>query len=383
VGVAEKVRADGPKRLLALDGGGIRGLIAVEILGAIEQAVGSPLADYFDYVAGTSTGAILASCISKGMSVREIRDCFDEAGELMFKGASVFDRPRHKYSAEPLSSMLKKVFATGDGRELRLGSPELRTLLLLVLRNATTDSPWPLSNNPAARFNDRSLPDCNLDLPLWRLVRASTAAPTYFPPEEIHLADKEEFLFVDGGVTSYNNPAFLLFLAATLEPYRLEWPTGPENLLLVSVGTGFSAKADASLRPAQMHLFYSAKSVPSALIASASVQQDLLCRVFGRCLHGGLIDGELGDLRYRADRSAPGLPQLFTYLRYTADVSRSGLDAIGLVGVDVERVDRLDAIDSMADLRRVGVAAARAVDPAHFAGFERPFVEREPVVVGE
>ena len=60
---------------------------------------------------------------------------------------------------------------------------------MVVLRNATTDSPWPLSNNPAALFNDRRLgPNqngSNLDLPLWQIVRASTAAPTYFPPEVV------------------------------------------------------------------------------------------------------------------------------------------------------------------------------------------------------
>lgn len=381
--MADKMRGGGPKRLLSLDGGGIRGLVSIEILAAIEQAVGMRLCDYFDYVAGTSTGAILATCIAKGMSVKMISDFFDEAGALMFERASLFHRLLwHKYSPKRLSSMLEEVFAADDGRPLRLGSPELQTLLLLVLRNATTDSPWPLSNNPAAQFNDRALPDCNLELPLWRLVRASTAAPTYFPPEKIHLADKE-FLFIDGGVTPYNNPAFLLFLAATLEPYRLEWPAGPDKLLLVSVGTGFSAKANASLLPKKMHLLYSATTVPSALIGAASVEQDLLCRVFGRCLHGGPLDGELGDLRHGVDRPAPNLPQLFTYLRYTADLSRAGLDALGLPKVDAARVERLDGIDAMKDLHHVGAAAARAVDPAHFAGFEPPVRERAPVAVGE
>ena len=68
------------------------------------------------------------------------------------------------------------------------------------MRNATTDSPWPISNNPYAKYNERSRLDCNLALPLWQLVRASTAAPTYFPPEVVVVGNRE-FIFVDGGVT--------------------------------------------------------------------------------------------------------------------------------------------------------------------------------------
>ena len=81
---------------------------------------------------------------------------------------------------------------------------------MMVMRNATTDSPWPLSNNPKAKYNDAARADCNLKLPLWQLVRASTAAPTYFPPEVVRVG--RDFIFVDGAVTMYNNPAFQLFL---------------------------------------------------------------------------------------------------------------------------------------------------------------------------
>src|SRR5690606_30695174 len=100
-------------------------------------------------------------------------------------------------------------------------------------------------------------------------------APTYFPPEEVHVGT-HRFVFVDGGVTTYNNPAFLLFLMATLEPYRLEWPTGADRMLLVSVGTGSSAKANADLQPSEMNLLYNAGSIPSALMYAALNEQDML-----------------------------------------------------------------------------------------------------------
>lgn len=63
------------------------------------------------------------------------------------------------------------------------------------------------------------------------------AAPVYLPPEVVKLGAKE-FIFVDGGVTTYNNPAFQAFLMVTVEPYAINWSTGEDQLLVVSVGTG-------------------------------------------------------------------------------------------------------------------------------------------------
>ena len=122
------------------------------------------------------------------------------------------------------------------------------------MRNATTDSPWPLSNNPAALYNRPDREFRNLDIPLWQLVRASTAAPTFFPPEVIDIGGGKSFVFVDGGVTMYNNPAFQLFLMATLEPYNLGWATGEEQMLLVSIGTGTNPRANEDLQPGEMNL---------------------------------------------------------------------------------------------------------------------------------
>lgn len=112
------------------------------------------------------------------MSVDEILAFYREAGAQMFVKANLLQRLRFKFEDEPLAAKLREVF----GASTTLGSERLRTLLPLVMRNATTDSPWPISNNPYARYNDTSLQDCNLDFPLWQLVRASTAAPTFSRP---------------------------------------------------------------------------------------------------------------------------------------------------------------------------------------------------------
>ena len=105
----------------------------------------------------------------------------------MFDQASLLRRFRYKFEDENLAAMLQEVI----GAETTLGSDRLQTLLMVVLRNATTDSPWPVSNNPYAKYNDPARPDCNLDLPLWQLVRASTAAPTYFPPEVVQIGPQQ------------------------------------------------------------------------------------------------------------------------------------------------------------------------------------------------
>ena len=368
--VAEKLAPDGPKKLLSIDGGGIRGLIAVEMLARMEDMLREELgrgedfvlADYFDYVAGTSTGAIIATCLALGMSAETVRRFYLENGEEMFDKAGLLRRFRYRYEDERLADRMREEF----GSDTTLGSERLRTLLLVVMRNATTDSPWPLSNNPRAKYN---LPDrtfSNLDIPLWKIVRGSTAAPTFFPPEVVDIGGGQTFIFVDGGVTMYNNPAFQLFLMATVEPYGLSWPTAEDKMLLVSLGTGTNPRANEDLRPEEMNLLYNASSIPSALMAAALNEQDLLCRVFGRSLVGDPLDREVGDLR---DARGPVNPKLFTYLRYNAELSAEGLGSLGLSDIRPRDVQRLDSVEHVHELQRVGQAVAAKVRPEHFQGF--------------
>lgn len=373
-----RIQSPGPKKILACDGGGILGLISVEVLARIEAVLREQqppdrrgdfvLADYFDYFAGTSTGALLAGCLALGMSVERIRKFYLDSGREMFDKAGLLERLHYKYDDDKLSIKLKQEV----GADTTLGSDKLRSLLTVVMRNATTDSPWPLSNNPGARYNQRIRDDgtprenCNLDLPLWQLLRASTAAPTFFPPEVVQIGG-HSFVFVDGGVTTYNNPAFLAFTMATLDRYAVNWPTGEDKLLVVSVGTGNTAKSDASLSPGQMHLLYQASTIPGALMAAAQYQQDLLCRMFGKCLAGDALDRELGDL---IGATGPVAPKLFTYLRYDADVSRDGLDAMGLTQVDSQHVQLMDSTQYIDEIQKVGRAVGEIkVKSAHFSGF--------------
>jgi hypothetical protein len=380
--LATRYEEERPRKLLALDGGGIRGIITLEILARMEsllaQATGRGsafrLSDFFDYIGGTSTGAIIAAGLARGMPTQELLRFYLQAGPAMFDKAWLLTRLKNLYRSEPLADMLQKTF----GAETDLRPEHLRCLLLVVTRNVTTDSAWPICSNPLARYNDLARPDCNLRIPLWKIVRASTAAPIYFPPEVVNWDPQnpeKSFVFVDGGVSPYNNPAFLLYRMATHPAYRLGWKTGERNLLLVSVGTGTAPHLDSGV-PAKFH-WSNLVDLPVALMYGALLDQDINCRTAGRCVHGGLLDRELDDLVPRDERGEPlprerDLGRAFLYARYNADLSREGLDRLGLTDVDPTVVQQLDSADYVEDLSRVGRAAAREVSLDHFT----PFLER-------
>jgi hypothetical protein len=361
----------GVRRILALDGGGIRGVLTLQILAEIERQLAPGRGDgafrlskYFDYIAGTSTGAIIAAGLARGMSVNELVDFYTDIGPQMFQKEFLLKRLRNFYRADPLATQLKAVF----GEHTKLYPGDLECLLLVVTRNVTTDSPWPISSSPLAKYNDRSREDCNLQIPLWRLVRASTAAPIYFPPEILEWEPgnpEKSFVFVDGGMTPYNNPAFVCFRMATAPAYRLEWPTGEDKLMIVSVGTGFSAELGPSALAAETNIASNLLGLPGVLMNGTSVDQDINCRIIGRCVYGAPIDREIGDLVPRED-GVPislerNLRRAFLYARYNVDLSDGGLDALGLTDIDSAAVAKLDAVDKVPDLTRIGEAAAKQV----------------------
>jgi predicted acylesterase/phospholipase RssA len=384
----DRMQSSAPKKILSCDGGGIRGLISVEILAKIETDLrvtrDEPelvLADFFDFVCGTSTGAIIAACISAGMSMDAIRAFYTGSGKAMFDKASIFRRLSYTYNADPLAAKLRneldralKHQPTKKEPHATLGNAGLRTILMMVMRNHTTDSPWPVCNNPYGKYNQRGRKDCNLDLPLWQLPRASTAAPTYFPPEVVTFSpntpDEYQFIFVDGGVTTYNNPAFLAFQMVTAAPYAINWATGTDKLLIVSVGTGSAADALPELEVGDMNLMHHAKSLPGALMSAASAGWDMTCRILGACLHGGAIDCELGDMAMTDGPVNASCPKLFTYVRYNPELTRYGLDNLGLQSIAPSQVQKLDAVDKIPEMQRIGKAyAIRDVKLSHFRMF--------------
>jgi hypothetical protein len=334
------------KRILALDGGGIRGIFSLQILARIEELLrqkeGRPdlkLADVFHLFAGTSTGAIIATGLSWGMAVGEIEQLYVTRGAEMFAKEHWYRRLKAKYRADAIARCFRRMFSEDpDGSvPALLGSKRLRTLLLVAMRNASTGSPWPVTNNPAAMYNDRARPDCNLDIPIWQLLRASTAAPTYFPPEEINLGGRRH-MFVDGAITPYNNPALIAVLTATLPRYHLCWPATRQELHVISVGTGDVRERLPQKLVDKINLWDQAKHTAPALVGAISAEQDLLCRIIGHCVHGAPLDSEIEAL------DAPTLfgpaEQKFTYARYDQplDATHAGIRQLSQAETELDNL---------------------------------------------
>jgi patatin-like phospholipase/acyl hydrolase len=368
-----------PRKLLALDGGGIRGVLTLQVLIRMEELLRPHsgqgddfrLCNYFDYIGGTSTGAIIAAGLARGMSAKELSDFYMKAGPAMFDKSFILFRLRHLYESKPLQVELQKTF----GEDTTLFPKFLKCLLLIVTRNVSTDSPWPISSNPDARYNDPDRRNCNLRIPLWQLVRASTAAPIYFAPEVLQWDPNDAsntFVFEDGGLTPYNNPAFLIARMATTREYNLNWDTGENNLLVMSVGTGAAPKTDAEVYSSGKTAFTNLANFPAALMYGAQVDQDINCRIVGRCVYGAEIDRELRDLIPR-DAAGNVIPiaedqkRQFLYARYNADLTSKWLNDHGLGDVDPSKVSQLDSVEHIKDLVRVGQKVADELKIEHFS----------------
>ena len=218
--LAARFQRPGPRRVLALDGGGIRGLLTLGVLAELERQLGATgwnrdptnktpadfrLCQFFDVIAGTSTGAIIAAGLARGMSVKELVSFYTDFGVKAFTKRTWYERWKSLYDNGELQAKLQEEF--GDDT---LEPQHLQCLLLVVTRNQTTDSAWPILTNPWAKYNDKTRKDCNLRIPLWQIVRASTAAPVYFPPEVIAWDKNDaskQFVFVDSVMRSPSGKA--------------------------------------------------------------------------------------------------------------------------------------------------------------------------------
>jgi hypothetical protein len=364
----------GPKRILALDGGGLRGILTLGLLQKVENVLRERhgagddfrLCHYFDLIAGTSTGAIIAATLALGWTVEEIRRSYMALGERVFTRSLLRQGIlRAKYDEEALINELKKVY----GAKTRLGGPELKTGLLVMTKRIDTGSPWPISNNPGGTYFTARENGVigNSDYPLWQVVRASTAAPAFFDPQQITIARATGAKavsgeFVDGGVSPFNNPALMAMMYATQSGYRINWQTGADKLLIVSFGTG---AAD----PTVTHASLAAKQAIDALLSlmnDAATLQETLLQWMSDGPTARKINREAGDLQGDVLNGKAAL----TYRRYNVDLRASSVQQLEPALKDPKLIESLSAMDSPANmtvLHRLGtLAAQRDIDAAHF-----------------
>ncbi len=357
----ERFDAPGPKRLLALDGGGIRGVVTLGFLVRIEKLLrersGNPsliLADYFDLIGGTSTGAIIAAALAYGLSTEELMERYLSLGAKVFGKRRIL-RVSALFDAAPLDSELKAFFGTRT-----LGDASLKTGLCVVAKRADTESTWPLLNHPRGKYYP-----LNKDMPLWSVVRASAAAPGFFIPQGVDVGAGEFGMFIDGGVSMACNPALQLFMVATLRGYPFRWPLGEEKMLMVSVGTGHWRQRTSPKVMAGFKLWDWASTVPRMLIDDSSSLGQTVLQCLSRSPTASAIDSEMGEL---SDDLWSGEAAL-TYLRYNVELEEESIKELGIPmnGVAVADTRRLDRAEHRHLLRAIGDAAAeRSVSPAHF-----------------
>jgi hypothetical protein len=416
--------APGPKRILALDGGGVRGAITVAFLEKIEQVLCDRLrrpvrlADWFDFIGGTSTGALIAGALALGYRASELRRFYTERARLAFK------RPfwripvlQAKFDRAALQHEIEQVVGAR-----RLDSEDLITGLCVITKRMDTGSPWIVANNPRAPFWDTPPDEAflgNRHYRLANLVRASTAAPHFFDPEMLSVMEdkrtdslsgmraaarenprlarfvmglvgrlglrrssdgggraffdpKVDGLFVDGGVTPHNNPSLILFLMSVLKPYNLCWETGPQSLTIVSVGTGthrprldFEKLGFGRFPKLALHALISLMTDAESLVLTQM-------QWMGECLQPWDINSEIGTV---AD-SGPAGGKMFKFVRYDVRLEQDWMREHLAMNISESELMRLRCMDDPAtvpEIYEIGRRAAEMqVKQSHWSGILPP-----------
>jgi hypothetical protein len=377
----------GAKRILALDGGGVKGIFTLGMLKVLEDELrrrsgageAFRLCDYYDLIGGTSTGAIIATALALGLSVEEITTLYLRLGPEVF-GRSAGDGLllQNKFESKKLRRALQPVLTTKT-----LGSQDLRTGLAIHAKRIDTGSPWALTNHPLSIFYDP--PEETGIFPNKRyrlidLVLASAAAPTFFDEIIIDIGHDEKRrpvqrgAFIDGAVSANNNPSMQLFMMALEPSYKFGWKSGADTLMMTSCGTGarrptVDAKAFQSLPPGLRGVH-----ALRAMVYDTQVQGVMMMQAFSNPKKPWRINSEIGDMSGVCVSGTPLLDyQRMDLVLDTKPKRKRATDPIPpmtpmerLLGRELD-ADAMTALDHMANgkkenmelLHEIGLAAGR------------------------
>ncbi len=243
---------------IAIDGGGIRGVIVTQALAMLEQALGAPVHNFARLYAGTSTGSIISAALAVGLPAAKVHELYLDLAKAVFRRSwrtVLFPLSRYRYPHEPLASALREQLGDIKMKDLwvDLRLTDLVITSFDVLTNKTLFiKPWKL------QYQD------------WLLryaVLTSSCVPTYFPPVDGR--------YLDGGVGSYANPCYL---AAYELAFCLGWD--PEETTLISLGTGRPPELLEPGQPDRLFAWDWLEPVLDAFLTSASDQQVRLVQTF-------------------------------------------------------------------------------------------------------
>lgn len=201
---------------LAIDGGGIKGVIVTKALAMLEQELGQPVSSIVQLSAGTSTGSIISAGLGCGLSAKQMYNLYVELGSAIFKTSwrtALFPLSRYRYESQPLEKALEHAIGkikVGDLWNRARPFDLVLTTFDVVANRTRFIKPW----KPEYQ-----------NWPLTQAILASSSVPTYFPV----VAGR----YIDGGIGSYANPCYL---AAYEAQFCLNWD--PAETTLISLGTG-------------------------------------------------------------------------------------------------------------------------------------------------
>ena len=243
---------------IAIDGGGIKGVMITRALAILEDHLGLPVQSIFQLAAGTSTGSIISTGIAAGLTAQRMFNLYTDLGNTIFKKSWrswLWPLSRYRYPIRPLANALDEMIGPRLIGEFWDQTPA-RDLVITtfdLLENRTRFiKPW------KAEYRQ---------WPVSKAVLASCAVPTFFPIVEGR--------YVDGGVGAYSNPCYL---AAYEILFCLGWQ--PAETTLISLGTG---RAPHSFNPQQAHRLWAwqwIEPLVGAFLHSADDQQVHLVNTF-------------------------------------------------------------------------------------------------------
>jgi hypothetical protein len=205
------------KKILTIDGGGIKGVFPASFLVTIEDSIGNSVANYFDLIVGTSTGGIIALGLGLGFSAKEILAFYEKSGPAIFAGNRLLRLLRSfgfsKYSQKPLREALTSIFG-----ERKLGESTRRLVVPSLNLETGEVHIYKTSHNPRLERDYKE--------PIVDVALATAAAPTYFPTHRSAAGTP----LVDGGLWA-NNPVGLAVVEAI---GVLDWPM--DSLKVLSIG---------------------------------------------------------------------------------------------------------------------------------------------------
>ena len=219
------------RRILSVDGGGVRGVIPAVALAAMEAATGSRVRDQFSFLAGTSTGALIAGAAAAGVPAEQVVELYLNRAPRLFRRTPLVSTLRrvvagNMYEVEELRRLIREELTDQAAAEWRLN--DVPNDIMITAKGLPDGHQWYfVKDRPgdnACRTGKLSLVDC---------LTASAAAPTYFQPAVVAgLEDRGPM--VDGGTGVAGNPVY----QACVEAFSYSAGYDPADTIVVSLGTG-------------------------------------------------------------------------------------------------------------------------------------------------